>query len=81
MDHGQRNWKWPIVHLFVKDVFVVNNNSERQEDPDGYIGVRKKDLLQNTVTERSTLPHCGWLDLRGRMRWLCGGGGELQDVI
>lgn len=59
MDHGKGDGKRPIIHLLVEDVLVVNNDTEGEEDPDGDIGVGEKDLLQDTIAERSTLAHCG----------------------
>lgn len=57
MDHGQGNRKRPIVHLLVEDKLVVDDNGEAEKDPYGDIGVRENDLLQNTVTERTTFTH------------------------
>ena len=57
MDHGKRNRKRPIVHLLVENVLVVDDDGEAEEDPNGDIGVRENNLLQNTFTERTTLAH------------------------
>lgn len=73
MDHGKGDGKRPIVHLLIEDVLIVNNDSEGEEDPDGDIAVGEKDLLQNTVAERSTLAHCGQLRGKGEGGWWAGG--------
>ena len=39
MDHGESYWEWPIIHLLVEDVFVVDDDCEAEEDPDCDIGV------------------------------------------
>lgn len=57
MDHGEGNRKRPIVHLLVEDELVVDDDGEAEEDPNGDIGVRENDLLQNTVTERTAFTH------------------------
>lgn len=49
MDHSQGDWEWPIVHLLVEDVFVVDDDGEGEEDPDCDVGVGEKDLLQDSV--------------------------------
>lgn len=28
VDHGEGDWEWPIVHLFVEDEFVVDDDCE-----------------------------------------------------
>lgn len=58
MDHGEGNRKRPIVHLLVEDELVVDDDGEAEEDPNGDIGVRENDFLQNTVTERAAFAHC-----------------------
>ena len=46
------------MHLLVKDVFVVDDDSEAEENPDCYIGVREKDPLDDAIAQRPTLAHC-----------------------
>lgn len=57
MDHCQRDGKGPAIELAVKNVFVVNNDSEGEEDPDCYIGIGKDDLLHYSVRQGSAFPH------------------------
>lgn len=49
VDHGEGDWEWPIVHLLVEDVFVVDDDGEGEEDPYGYVGVGEDDLLHYAV--------------------------------
>lgn len=47
MDHGERNWEGPIVHLVIEDILVVNNHGEAEEDPYGDVGVGEEHLLHH----------------------------------
>ena len=58
MDHGEGNRKRPIIHLLVENELVVDNDGEAEEDPNGDIGVGEDDLLQNTVTDKTSFAHC-----------------------
>jgi len=39
VDHGEGDGEWPVVHLLVEDVLVVDDYSEAEEDPYGNVGV------------------------------------------
>lgn len=52
MDHGERDRVWPVVHLAIKDVFIVDDDSEAEEDPDGYIEVGKEDFFEDALVDR-----------------------------
>lgn len=57
VDHGERNWEGPAVHLLVEDVLVVDNDGEAEEDPYGDVGVGEEDLLDDAFAERATFAH------------------------
>lgn len=45
MDHGKADGVRPTIHFPVQYVFVEDDDSEAQEDPDGHIEVTEQDLL------------------------------------
>ncbi|PON88986.1 hypothetical protein TorRG33x02_152150 [Trema orientale] len=49
VDHGEGDGEWPIVHLTVEDVLVVDDDGEAEEDPDRDIGVGEEDLLHHAL--------------------------------
>lgn len=57
MDHSKRNGKRPVIELSIKNVLVVNNDSETEEDPNGNVGVRENDFLENAIGEVRTFSH------------------------
>ncbi|PON76969.1 hypothetical protein TorRG33x02_241540 [Trema orientale] len=49
VDHGEGDREWPVVHLLVEDVLVVDDDGETQEDPYGDVGVGEQDLLHHAL--------------------------------
>ncbi|KAM1313262.1 hypothetical protein ACFX2F_017312 [Malus domestica] len=59
VDHGEGDGEGPVVHLLVEDVFVVDDDGEGEEDPDGDVGVGEEDLFYHPLAQGATFAHFG----------------------
>ena len=51
MDHGERDWVGPAIHLAI---LVVLDDREAEEDPYRHVSVGEDDFLRDAVRDR----HC-----------------------